>query len=883
MNPTKLHCKRHTRPIIAAVSAAMLAIALLTGSTHVSAQTAGDTVGVYYIGPEDAIAQAVDLAWPYLVRVDQPDLAQVIVINNVPLRETLQAFSGEIQQQRIGLVLFCGPLFPQDVDDLRLLLGFSTFGMDQAAAAAPVAPSGGDDPLEHAVTWSSAPAIRARTSITNPNLLQPVVSAPAGASAVIQRVRGRDQTQALIVGGWTTHPSNAEWPHWAYYNYLIYRLVVDAAGTSRPLSFVDYPSSPTPQKSDRWAITAVGLCIFLGALAVTYGARRRLFLNPDTTGPRQRLAGLADRSAVPQAWQQAGFHRPLAGFLAYLPLSLLLFVPTLAYELFFLPGILISDAQSYDLWTTVSRWTLAFWILLDAGTGTAAVRHFAVTHSRQPERAPRYIQFHIWWRFLSGAAQLALVGILTAFALPAVGLAHFTYYLLARAILQFPGFLSAFNIAFRARQRFDYEQILNLFTQLITPLLQVGLILALASWSETSYEFGPGAAGGIDGGVTAVIGLAAGILLGRGLTFLLGARLHRRDGQALSTLFLPTFDRQISAEVLAFGIPWSLAAAMPAIGAVVQLLFLSGPLAPLGISLRAWSGLIWVTTAFEILLTGLYRDLMPALCEAIPMGYKTLLRHYVSQGIRYGAWFSFFLFAALSALVDGALHLVPWASPEAVTAWLIPMAAWGALRWAAWLPDRMLEAAGRPALIALLALIEQSVRLGGALVLIRLWGIAGLPAAYVIALIVRIVLGRILSGRYLVHSRIYVWQTLLAPAVSALAIYELLQLIGRVWVPPTWQQSAVLSLGLILPALLLYAFLTALSGGWDDGSLSELRSAVAISGIGRPFAWLLWCVIRLGARISPLHGRFPSLLHDLAHEEAQALTFAQRPPPPSPP
>jgi len=468
MNPTKPYRLRCTQAIIAAVSAAILMIALLTGSRQVSAQAAGETVGVYYIGPEDTIAEAIDLAWPYLVRVDQPDLAQVIVINNVPLRETLQAFSGEIQQERMGLVLFCGPLFPQDVNDLRLLLGFSTFGMAQVATAAPVAQAGGDDPLERAITWSSAPEIRARTVIVNPNLLQPVVTASgaestAGASGIIQRVRGRDQTQALIVGGWTTHPSNAEWPDWAYFNYLVYRLVVDAAGTHRPLSFVDYPSSPTPQSTDRWAIAGVGLGIVLGAAAVYYGARRRLFLDPNTTESWQRLTRLADRSAAPQPWQQAGFHRPLAGFLAYLPLGLLLLVPTLAYELVFLRSILIADAQGYDLWTTVGRWTLAFWILLDVGTGTAAVRHFAVTHIHQPERAPRYIQFYIWWQFLSGAAQLALVGILTAFALPAVGLAHFTYYLLARAILQFPGFLSAFNITFRARQRFDYEQILNLF------------------------------------------------------------------------------------------------------------------------------------------------------------------------------------------------------------------------------------------------------------------------------------------------------------------------------------------------------------------------------------------------------------------------------------
>ncbi len=161
MNPTKPYRLRCTQAIIAAVSAAMLVIALLTGGRQVSAQAAKETVGVYYIGPEDAIAEAIDLAWPYLVRVDQPDLAQVIVINNAPLRETLQAFSGEIQQERMGLVLFCGPLFPQDVNDLRLLLGFSTFGMAQVATAAPVAQAGGDDPLERAITWSSSPEIRA--------------------------------------------------------------------------------------------------------------------------------------------------------------------------------------------------------------------------------------------------------------------------------------------------------------------------------------------------------------------------------------------------------------------------------------------------------------------------------------------------------------------------------------------------------------------------------------------------------------------------------------------------------------------------------------------------------------------------------------------------
>lgn len=852
---------------------------LMAWPRSASAQAPTGPTGVYYVGPEDAIADAIDLAAPYLVRVGQSDLAQVIVINNAPLRDSLEVFSNEIQQGRVGLVLFCGPLFPQAVEDLRALLGVSAFGLGETAEPVPAQTPAREDPLQEEITWRSAPPIRARTLITNPNLLRTIVVSPEG-QGIIQRARGREETQVLLVGGWLSHPSNSGWTEWAYYNYLIYRLIVDAAGVARPLSFSNYPYSPAPQRSLRWVIVGVGAVLIVGAAAIFYGAQRRLYLKPALADSWHALTALAAQPAEPEAWRQVGFHRPLAGLLTYLPVGLLLLLPTIGYGVYILPEVLLGGAQRLETWTTVNIATMALWILLDAGTGIAAVRHFSANQTHFPRRAPRYLQYYVWWQLLSGAAQAGLICILVVTALPGSGLAHLTYYLLALAALQLPGFLEIFALSFRARQRFDYEQFLNLFYALSLPLVQTGAILVLRPWHQASAAIGPGLAGSI--------GVATGLFLARALTFTVGAGLHWREGIPLRALFLPTFDGRTRAEMLAFGLPWAVSAAIPAVGTLLQLALLSEPLSSI-VGNQTWQVLVLLAGGYEVLLVGLYRDLMPALTEAHVTNNKTLLRYYVSQAIRYGAWLSLFLFVVLATISEPLMGLLPgdetgasWLRMEQILgevnlfSLLLLMLGWGALRWAAWLPDRMLEAAGRPGLIALLALVEHGARLGGALLLLKIWGAPGVLAAYLGALILRIGLGRVLAGHYLVRARVYVWQSLIAPAAASLLLHHLLRSAIALWEPATLRGGIGFSIVLLLPALLVYAFLTALLGGWDDGGLEELRRATKISGLGKPFAWALLLSVRGGARLSLLHGRFPMALYALAQEEARALTFAQR-------
>jgi hypothetical protein len=87
------------------------------------------------------------------------------------------------------------------------------------------------------------------------------------------------------------------------------------------------------------------------------------------------------------------------------------------------------------------------------------------------------------------------------------------------------------------------------------------------------------------------------------------------------------------------------------------------------------------------------------------------------------------------------------------------------------------------------------------------------------------------------------------------------------------QISSILVLTIaIVPSYPLFAFFYGLFGGWDDSTLEEVRRAVELSTIMKPFAWLFWRSTAFGARISPLHNRFPITNRQAALDEAISLT-----------
>jgi hypothetical protein len=848
----------HTILLIITLSLILLG---LCGSPA-SAQVSTTSVGVFYIGPEDIVAEAINQANPVVVRVDQPELAQVIVINNARISEDgLRFYGDQVRNSRIGLVIFCGEMYPENLTDLAALLGISTFGLSTINVPATVIVDNDLDELSKSATWTSAPEIHARTVISNPNILLPLLSTDTG-QPIIQRVRGREPSQTLIVGGWLSDPSNASWNNWPYFEYFIYRTIVDAAGRQRILSYADYPRSPVPHRNERLILAGLASGIIAGITALVYYARRFRFMR---TGKWQSPASDSENTTHHNTgWHKAGFHRPLAGLLVLLPLNLACYFLLIKYRLYTLPQVIGINPNVYSSWQFVERWTEVIWLLLDAGTGIAAVRYFATLHVRHTRHAFRYFQFYTWWQLLIGAIQFSIVALLSATILPATNIAHLTYFILIQSIVRFPGFLAVFVLVFRAMQRFDYEQYLTFILTYGTAAFQAVAYLLYLRWGALLPEMFQD--------LTSLVGLGVGLYLAEWVIFILGMFLYLRQNQNLGKLFIPLNNNQISKQILSFGIRATFGQLALPLGTLIQKIVIDNGFPELTTPWHYWAIALQITYIFDLVLKQFYRNLISTLTEALTLNYKTLLRYYLTQGVRYGMWFSVFIFAVFTALDKSIVDIVSVNANNPVVEILMLTLSVTAFRWGVWLVEALLLAAERPGLTSILIIIEQVLYIGGGFFLAPQYGPLGFLFAYALGFLIRTVIGWFLMQRFIIRVHIYIWQTLISPVISGVLIYYLLYVILN-QITPSWQNIFVIPVLLI--CLCVYAVLTAILGGWDDISIKEFGQAVRLSGISKPYTWVIWQLIRFGAWLSPLHGRFPIVISGIAEEQAVAITYTR--------
>lgn len=838
---------------------------LLTNSAPLMAQVPSTAVGVFYIGPEDVVAEAINLAHPYIVRVDQPELAQVIVLNNAPLSEERLNFYGEqVRNNRLGLVVFCGNMFPKDVADLGALLGISAFGFAQVQSPATLVTEDEIDEVQLAVTWSSAPEIYARTVISNPNILRPLISTETG-QPVILRVRGREPSQTLIVGTWFDDPANRSWVDWPYYHYFIYQLIMDAAGRSRSLNYADYPLSPVPQRAGRWGIAVGGIGVIVGTAAIFYFARRSRFLQPQATVNQETQENVKQRGN--QLWERAGFHKSLAGLLVLLPLNMLLYFLLIRYRLTTLPEVLSPNLQAFSSWQLVEQWAELIWVLLDAGTGIAAVRYFAAAHPRHPRRAYTFFQFYGWWHLFIGAAQLGIVALFSAVIMPGTRFAHLTYFILFQSVMRFPGFLTIFVLLLRALQRLDFEQYLIFFLTYGTAVFQAAAYLAFKTWG-ISWSV-------VNQNQSTLLGLGLGIYAAEWLVFIAGMGLYRWLGLGFAPLSLPRAGSQVGRQLLSFGSRVALGSAAVPLGALIQHRILMSAAPELASSWQTWLIAVQLSWIYILVLHPFYCNMLPALTEAIALDYKTLLRYYLTQGLRYGMWVSVFIAVIFSILGEQIVRIInPGVYPD-IASIISVLFILNAFRFLQWLMDALLLAAEHPGLYGILIFTEQMILIGGGAWLAAEYGAPGYLSAFALALFARTVLAWVWMQRLIIRLHIYSWQSVISPLVSGVLLYYGLRVILE-RIPPAWESGFVLA---ALPlGFWLYGFISALTGGWDAANLKEFGHAVRLSGIGKPYAWILWRCIRLGARISPLHGRFPVVIAGIAEEQALAITYTRNTP-----
>jgi O-antigen/teichoic acid export membrane protein len=506
---------------------------------------------------------------------------------------------------------------------------------------------------------------------------------------------------------------------------------------------------------------------------------------------------------------------------------------------------------------------MLIWNLFDMGTSAAFIKYMSQYRVHDPKRGIQYGQVFVWWQALSGAVQVALFVVLAGTVLPRTAYALYAWSVLIHTFIQIPGFYQVMRHALTGLQRFDYAQILDMGLNAAFPMVaQPIFVTILVLWGRNHPIFGLSTSG--------LLGLGLAAYAAEAMTFVLGLWLYRRIGYNARVLFLAHFDWATVKSAFGFGSFEMLGSVAWSIGQAVEILITQTRLVNYA---EVWGN--WVIAqnfiyAFQVLQT-LYSNIMPAISESISHARRALSQYYTAVSYKWGGIVSAFIAAVLLAVADR--FILGASGPQFVraAAYAAPLIIWGAVQYPSWVGDNVQLAADHPYLKAALVAGEQLVRIVLAYVLLARFQINALIIAYFVGLLSKGIVAYFVNHRVCYPQRFYFWQSLGAPLLAGAAHYAVLRWsMGLLWKGDQITSVLIFFIG-ILPSFPLFAFFYGLFGGWDDDTLMDLERAVGLSSFMRPLSWLFWKATALGARISPLHGRFPMEIRAAALAEADSL------------
>jgi O-antigen/teichoic acid export membrane protein len=829
----------------------LVLVTLLSVTTPVSAN---DPLLVYYDGPENAFRTALSLDGS-IQFVREPSSADVIVLAG-PITDPGSIH--KLVETGKGLILVANSGFT--AADLSILLGgpISLEAKSDALSLVPAASS--TDTILDQIVWTSSPQIRERLVVSGGSF-DPLVTGFEDGTLVLGTLQLGEGPVYLFSG--ELDDSNPQFQEWTYFNYLVHHLA-QSAGGRLPMSFAEYPASPVPHKPEQVIMLIILAFILLAALLAFWLVRRYSLKHPEALDKLVDNATEFEQREAGTDWEVVGFHRPLGGFFMALFLGLIMFVPIIIYQNLILPVYILPSAQALGIWGRIIQFFSLIWTFFDMGTSVAFIKFFSQHRVHDPREGVKYGQVYIWWQVLSGAIQVAMMVMLASVVLPGTAYAIYAWSVVIHTLIQIPGFFNFYRYAFTGLQRFDYAQILDLGVELVFAMFtQPIFVTIMVVWGRSHPIFGPSLGGLFGMGIAAYATLV--------IAFLLGTWFFKRLGYTLRPYFLAHFDWKIVKTAFRFGVYDMLGSAAWGAGQSIEILITQSKLVNYA---EIWGN--WVIAqnfvyAYNVLAT-LFNNLMPSISEAYSNARKTLCRYYSAVAYQWGGMISAMLAAILLAV--GPRFILGATGPEFVRAagYLVPLAVWGAAQYPSWVGDNVQRGANKPWLFVILVAMEQIIRISLAFLLLARFQINALIIAYLVGIIIKDLVGYFVNNKVCYRQSFYPWQSLVAPILAGSVFYLLLRLLGDLLWKGDQMTSILLLFLAILPAYPIYAFLYAFFGGWEDDTLEEVHRAAELSSFMKPLARLFWAASRLGARLSPLHGRFKIPIRSAALEEAASLT-----------
>jgi O-antigen/teichoic acid export membrane protein len=812
-------------------------------------------LNVYYAGPQGGVQTALGLNKDTRFTLE-PAQADAFVLNGqIPVAEA--AAIRKRVQGGAGLLLILGPsLTEKAVGDL---LGepISLTKKDDALSLAPLA--GSQDSVVKSVIWDSAPQVRERYSMTAGSLTALVSG--FGDNALVLGAQKLGSGQAYVLTAFLDG-ANPEFQQWPYFNYLVYHLAERAAGRT-PLSFADYPASPVPHQIEQTVLVAIMLVVLATAFLAFWLVRRYSKAHPEELDAivinREEYAAKEAHTA----WEEIGFHRPLGGFFVMLFLGLLLFVPIIIYQNLVLPVFILPSAQALGMWGRVLQFFTVIFTFFEMGTSTAFIKYLSEYRINDPRKGIMFGQVFVWWQALSGAFQTALVVILACTVLPRTAYAIYAWSVIVHMFINIPGFYRIMRHALTGLQRADYAQVIDLGWSLVFQMFAQPVFVGITLlWGRSHPAFGTTMSGLIGLGIA---GYAVEVM-----SFGLGLWLYKRLGYSARIYFLAHFDWATVWKSFRFGVFEMLGSGIWGLGQSLEILITQSRLVNYA---EVWGN--WVLAQNFVYgfnaVASLYEGLMPSISEAISHGKKMLSQYYSAIAYKWGGMLSAMLGSMMLAVADR--FILGASGPEFVRAavYAIPLLLWGTVQFGSWVSDMVQRGSNHPWLIMTMTLVEQVTRISLALLLLKQLQIYALILAYFAGILAKDIISFFVNNKVCFRQRFYFWQSLIAPVLAGLCNYALLRWVtGLVWNNDQLTSVLIFFIALV-PSFPIFAFLYAFFGGWDDDTLEEVHRAASLASFMKPLAWLFWAASVQGARISPLHGRFPIAIRAEALAEAKAL------------
>ena len=710
----------------------------------------------------------------------------------------------------------------------------------------------GNSDLGH-VAWKAAPQAAVRGLPPSRGLLS-VVRAGRAPLILVGTVGGR----RVVV--WTAPleaRANRDLAAWPLLGHALHAALRSAAGQPVP-ELRRWRGAPLPG-----AGTAMLSLVVLGllwplTLWAFRRARRRALPAPDV------LAHYA-RPAAARAWSEPGFARPLGGFFVFLGASVVLLGPYFWILTVLLPNRVQPFPQVDGIWGAIVGFFELLFFLFDFATGTAFARFFAANRLADPGRALKFAQLFVWWQILSGLLQVSGVALLVlAGPLPKSTYALYGFLVLLHGVVQYPGAFGAPVHLLQGTQRFDYSSIADVLEKRVfAVLLPIPFVLLGRSWGAAHPLYGEA--------FGAVVGLGVGAYVTQWCTLGTGLWLCGRAGLPVRPLLGAAFARAEIREMFGFGAKAIIGQVAFRAANAIEVLVLTTLLANYTEWLGIWS-LLGNRFGFLVLLAYAFFDSgVPVFGEALGAGKRALGQYLVARYLQYANLWGAVVLAVLAALglalVLGALD-PQWHR----AADLVVVAAFArALACPGWVSDALQRGANHPLLFSGVLTGEQVFRLILFALLVPSLQVTGLYVAILVSLSAKTIVAWWLNHRRIIPLRLSIWQSVGAPLATGGLVWLALRGATILLAPEGSMQTQALFYGGAAAAILLSFFVLGLVGGLDADGLDEIDRAGRMTSLFAPITRALSAAARAGARLSPLHGRFPQPAAAEGLAEARSL------------